>query len=940
MREAMGLASFGTLALKRTRSRWGLTLLSLVGIVLIVGLLVSIPVFTDSVGFHILRQELASYAYGNANPLLAMRYYRVPNAPEAMSVGRALETADWLGAVTSREIGLPIKQRYVQLGSHAFTLRALPEDTRYAQRELRQVRVNCIIDSEEHIEVIEGRPFAEADTADELLVWARPELLSALGARPGEVFEFLNYNAVPDDKVMRVRIAGSWQATDPSGPFWYRDPHDLLKDEFLTTEAAFTRWVAPFMPQQTDFSFWYYVMDDGRMRFDRVDQYSAGVQASQFRAEGMIPSLRVDRTPIEPLQDVQRRTAVLRRLLYGFSLPIMGLLLFFVASIASIAVRYQRNELAILVSRGTSRLQVLAIAAMEGCIHIACAAPMGMLLSLAIAEVTALNSSFLSFDRREPLALATQALDWRLVALASTISLGARLIPSLRGAARTIVTYGRERARATWGDITLRALLSAILIATTAYAYNQLRARGTFGLVSYQPGEDNQVSDPLLFLAPTLFIFTAAWVSAQVFPWLMRLPDLLATLLPSTSLYLGFRNLARESQPYRAPLFLLAICLCLGAFEASIARSADVWLEDRIQYAVGADYAFTQTVSLDGPGPSGEGSWLLPPDSYRQLTGVHDATRVGRYIATPTIGRMPNLTLFGVDRLDFARVAHFRPDYAPVSLGELMNRLGATEHGLLVTREFLARSALAPGDTVTLDVLIETAIQRIPFEIVGTLEYFPTANPAEGGFAVANLDYIFDQCGGVFPHSIWLRTDPEVAATALWDELTALGVVGKDKMDAHAMLEEDRQSLERVGIFGNLSVGFVTGSILACLGLFIYTFASLRGRVRRFTILRAMGLGLHQVLATVSIEYLVVVLYGVLAGTAAGIAASRLYVPYFQFTDHPAQQIPPFTPQIAWSQILWIAAGYLLILVLAEAVVLWHATRREVFRALRIGDEE
>ena len=83
----MGLASFGTFAFRRARSRWGLTLLSLVGIVLIVGLLASIPVFTDSVGFYILRQELASYAFGNANPLLAMRYYRVPNAPEAMSVG-------------------------------------------------------------------------------------------------------------------------------------------------------------------------------------------------------------------------------------------------------------------------------------------------------------------------------------------------------------------------------------------------------------------------------------------------------------------------------------------------------------------------------------------------------------------------------------------------------------------------------------------------------------------------------------------------------------------------------------------------------------------------------------------------------------------------------------------------------------------------------------
>jgi len=857
-----------------------------------------------------------------------------------MSLARALETADWLGAVTAREVGLPIKQSYVQIGSHALTLRALPEDTRYAQRELRQVRINCIPGSEQQIEVTEGQPFTDADTADELLVWVRPELLAEVGARPGEAFELLNYNAVPADKVMRVRIAGVWQAKDPLGPFWYRDPHDMLKDEFITTQGAFARFVTPFMPQQTDFSFWYFVLDDGRLRFDRVDQYSAGVQAAQFRAEAMIPNLRVDRTPIEPLQDVQRRTTVLKRLLFGFSLPTMGLLLFFIASMASIAVRYQQSELAVLVSRGTSRIQVLAIAATEGLVHITLAAPLGVLTSLGIAEVTAWNSSFLSFDRREPLALATQALDWRLVALASAVSLGARLVPSLRGAARTIVTYGRERARASWGNITLRIMVSAILIATTAYAYEQLRSRGTFGIMSWEPGASNTISDPLLFLAPTLFIFTTAWIASQVFPWLMRLPDLIVTLLPSVALFLGFRNLARESEPYRAPLFLLSICLCLGAFEASIARSADIWLVDRIQYAVGADYAFTQTVSLDGEGPSGEGSWLLPPDTYRHLTDVRDATRVGRHVATPLVGSMSSLTLLGVDRLDLPRVAHFRSDYAPASLGELMNRLGANERGILVTPGFMRRSALGPGDTLALDVLVEMAVQRIPFEIVGTLDYFPTVNPSEGDFMVANLDYIYDQCGEVFPHSIWLRTDPDLEATTLWDELTRLGVVGKDEMDARAMLAEDQQRLERVGIFGSLSVGFAAGSALACLGLFTYTFASLRGRVRRFTILRAMGLGLNQVLATVSIEYLVVVLYGVLAGTVAGIAASHLYVPYFQFTENPAAQVPPFVPEIAWSQILWIAGRYILILVLAETVVLWHATRREVFQALRIGDEE
>jgi len=82
----MEYLSFLVLALKRMRSRWALALLSLLGIILTVGLITSIPVFTDSVGFQILKQELAKYAYGNANPAVALRYYRVPSAPETMTM--------------------------------------------------------------------------------------------------------------------------------------------------------------------------------------------------------------------------------------------------------------------------------------------------------------------------------------------------------------------------------------------------------------------------------------------------------------------------------------------------------------------------------------------------------------------------------------------------------------------------------------------------------------------------------------------------------------------------------------------------------------------------------------------------------------------------------------------------------------------------------------
>ena len=936
----MSYLSFLGLALKRVRSRWVLTLLSLLSITFTVGLMASIPVFTDTVGFSILKKELARYAFGNANPPLAMRYYRVPSAPEPMSMQQAMETATWLGLLTAQEVGLPIARTYVQIGSHAFMMRALPEDTRYKERDLRLVRINCVPGAEEHIEIIEGLPFAQGDTADELLLWGRPEFLDKLGVHPGEVFELFNYNAVHPDVPLRFRVAGTWRAKDPQEAFWYRDPHDLMAEEFLTTVGAFARFIAPYMPQQIDFTYWYYVLDEGKIRFADVDRYVKGVQLAQYKAEAMLPNIQVDRSPIEPLKDVQLRTRVLKRLLFGFSLPVMALLLFFVGTIASISVRYQQGEIAMLMSRGASRTQTLAISALEGLIHIALGAPLGVLASLGMARAMSLNSSFLSFDRSEPLPLATQALDWRLIGAALAISLLARLVPAWRATQTTVVTHGRERARSRRWDVGLLLMFDLLLIISTAYAYHQVRTRGTFGLVSWEP-QSGVMNDPLLFLAPALFVITVGVLAAQLFPLLMRLPDLVGGVLPSTSFYVSLRNLARQSGAYTTPLFLLTVCLCLGAFEASVAQSADSWLVERWRYKVGADFAFTQGVEpAEGfGGPVGQDSWLLPVEQYRKLPGVEDATRVGDYVAIPARADLPRVRLLGVDRVDLARVIYWKDEYAPESLGELLNRL-AQYNGLLVTRKFLQRSALSLGDTLELDVLLPEGGQRMSFVIVGVFDQFPTMYEDQATVMVANLDYVFDQCGGAQAHSIWLRTKPDTDPWKLRQALKAMRVVPVNEADSRTMIREELQRLERVGIFGHLTIGFLAGSLLAWLGLLIYTFASLAGRVRHFTILRAIGLSLEQVLASLSIEYLAVIIYGVIAGAIAGIATSKLFLTYFQFTEDPSIQVPPFTPQIAWRQISWIVVAYFGVLLVAVAIVLLRAARREVFQALRMGDEE
>ncbi|MFO7917088.1 MAG: FtsX-like permease family protein [Anaerolineae bacterium] len=938
----MLFVSLFNLVLKRARRHWLLTLLSIIGTAVTVGLIASIPIFSNSVGMRILREELAEDAYGGSPPM-AIRYYRVPSSSNVMTVQQALDVGEWLGSMTRREVGLPIARTYTQIGSHALTIQPLPDDTRYEERDLRQVRINCILDVEDQIEIIEGQPFSAADEVDELLIWTRPEMLEKLGAQVGERFQLFNRNAVHPDQPTTFRIAGTWRAKDPEDAFWYSNPHKLLEREFITSLEDFSRFVAPIMPQQTDYTFWYYVLDENRLRFDDTDLYAKGVRIAEQRASTRLSNIRVDRSPIEPLRQVQRRTTVLERLLFGFTVPVIVLLLAFIGSIAIISVRYQRNEIAILMSRGGSHIQLFVLNLMTGLLHIVLGTPLGLGLGLIFAQGKSLNTGFLTFDRHTPLPLATQGIDWRLVGLALLFSLAARLIPTLRASGKTIVTYGRTRARSENPHTAARIALTLLICAVSAYAYYRIQQRGTLGLVTWQTdaeaANDTAVNDPLVFLAPSLFIVAAGLITALLFPLLMRIADVVGQFL-SPSLYLGLRELARQTGAYTSVLFILIFCLALGTFEASIARSADSWLEDRLRYQVGADYSFEQGVAPpESDGPTGVDSWLIPVEEYRKLPGVTDATRVGHHTALSLPDDMPSVDLLGIDRRDFGRVAHFRRDYASLPLGELLNRLAQEPNALLITPDYLERATLSVGDTLPLEVYVEGAAKRMEFTIVGTIEHFPTTYPAEGPVAVTNLNFIHDQCGGAQPHGIWMRTEPDADIERLEESLERMGVVAVNEQNYREMLAEDMQRLERVGIFGNLTVGFLSGSALAWLGLLLYTTASLIRRVHRFTILRAIGFMVRQILSTLSVEYFCVIAYGLLAGAAAGIAASKLFVPYFQFTDNPDMQVPPFIPHIDWQRLVWIALVYFVVLAISEVVVLANTTRREAFQALRMGNK-
>jgi putative ABC transport system permease protein len=617
--------------------------------------------------------------------------------------------------------------------------------------------------------------------------------------------------------------------------------------------------------------------------------------------------------------------------------------------LSSVTAQFQREEAAILASRGAGRGFLLGLAIYETLLLMGVGTPLGFGLGYLMARVMGLASDFLAFARRSEFPATLLEADWRILGLALLILVGARLAPTVNAARAGIVRHLRERSRPRAFSAPLKFAIDLVLVGVTVYAYQQLSQRGTLGIIGWEPSGD-PFRDPLLLLAPSLFVFTTALVLTHLFPLAMRPLDRRGGRLKSFPAFMALRALYRQGGHYTSSLFLVMVCLTLGAFYSSMALSLNEWLEARIRYQVGTDYRFEQGMpppSMGGPSefdpvadPEVVNAWLLPTSDYLALPGVEEAARAGEFAANPRVSMAQEGVFLGIDRLDFPQVAYFRDDFTRAPLGALMNRLGMYPQGVLVSSRFLQRHNLLEGQQLALDITLDYDAYEVPFLIVGVYDYFPTAYPADQEVFVGNLDYLFTQTGIETFHQIWLKTEPDANPAAIAEAVLGLGVYPIKQADARARILLDEERVERIGLFGVLSVGFVATALLACLGLLVYTYASLQGRLQQIGVLRAIGIQTRQVLSMVSLEYAAVIAYSIVAGVALGILTSYLFVPFFRVSGDPAFALPPFVRYIAWGKIGWLTAVFTVALALSQAIILYAATRRDVFQILRMGQRE
>ncbi len=951
---------------QRQRSYLGLVLALAAGFIVAVALVVSIPLYADAVGYRILRTELQPEADGSQRPPFAYMFSRSAANNDVIPLDGYRRADSYFSRSAAQDLGLPtqVMVRYATSDK----LRLLPVQGKPKEgEELTWVNVGFASGIDPKIEITDGaapRP-AAADGSVEVMI--NEHMAEQLGLQVGEEYRVLEKGSDANPVKLPIRIAGVWRARDPGDPYWFIRP-ESLEDVLLMPEQSFTARVLNQGPRALYQAIWYLVLDGKDVRSRHVLALDARITATLRYADALLPDTQLRISPREALERQYTQVRLLTLSLVIFSIPILGLIAYFIIMVAGMVVQRQQNEIAVLRSRGVSRSEVLGIYLLEGVVLGAASLVIGVFLAQYVAQLMGWTRSFLLWTPRAdtPVELSPESIRAGLWVIGLTLV--ASVLPALGAAGHTIISYKQERARSIRRPLWQRAYLDVLLLIPAYYGYQQLKERGTISILGQGGAASDPFSNPLLILTPALCLLALGLLCVRIFPLLMGMAGYIVNRLPGVSGLLALRYLTRTPRAYTGPVLLLILTLSLATFTASMAKTLDSHLNDQVLYDVGAEMRVVDlgqsTEAPGGPGGAGAASGqggagaqgqsapeapkpsddqpkflFLPVSEYLKIPGVTAATRVTRSPTEAQVGDdRQNGTVLGIDRLDFPGVTHWRNDYAPQPLGALMNGLGANSNGVLVSRQYLRAQGLGVGSKLNLQLHDVDTAKAVPFVVVGELNYFPTLYPEDGPFFVVNADYLFEAEGGLFPYEVWLDVKPGTTKQAIELGMTKLELrsIVSDEAPKTIVTAQDRP--ERQGLYGLLSVGFLASALLTGLGFLFYSVISFQRRFIELGMLRAIGLSIRQMALLLLFEQVLIIGMGILAGTALGVGVSRYFIPFLQVRGGEHAQTPPFVVLIAWDQIQVIYLIFAVLLGLALSIVAALLLRMKIFQAVKLGE--
>ena len=258
---------------------------------------------------------------------------------------------------------------------------------------------------------------------------------------------------------------------------------------------------------------------------------------------------------------------------------------------------------------------------------------------------------------------------------------------------------------------------------------------------------------------------------------------------------------------------------------------------------------------------------------------------------------------------------------------------------IVVSSSLTSATGIGVGDAFT----IEVSQRYIPVVVRDTVSYFPTMNPRTGlGYVLIDLDLLLERLnmlsptGAVAPNELFIKEAPG-ADYAVRSVLYSMVLTGSQVRDREWQAGASQlDPLVSAGWQAMVALSIVIIVFTAGLGYVVYLLSFARSNRNQMGFLQAMGLTRGQVTGLLSVEHLLVAVFGLGLGTWAGYEMSRIMVSALAVTDAGLPVVPPFILTTNWQIMGAVYAGLCAIFAAALLVVNRGIARLDLYAISRL----
>ncbi len=692
---------------------------------------------------------------------------------------------------------------------------------------------------------------------------------------------------------------------------------------------------------------WYFAGDYTRFDLDQIEETIAGLEElnKNIFTWGLTGNVSTVTPPIEQYISYFENVQSINVLLAFFYSPILILVVFFIFMISKFVVENDKNEIAMLNSRGASRKQILTLYLIQGGLVTLIGVIIAPLLAVFICRLLGASSGFLEFGQNAPMKINLSASAYVFGILAGALAISTMLVPVFRAAKVEIVQFKRKIKASHIGTV-ISAVVAAVLGGLAVYAYYVLVYQGE-GLLTEKGG-----IQPLAYVFLISLFASVGLIFTLIYPLFLKLFLLIFGKKSSASTYSAFSRISKLEIKEKFVVIFLTLTIALGVFSSISARTLNGNMQNTIRYRypcdIIAEVKYYKTSNSEK---------LNMPYLFEDIEGI-DATKI-------TTGNNPRInTSFGnkltsdIDFMalnpeEFGNIVTWDDSILPLPLKNYLDLLAENPQGCIISPNTAAALGnLKVGDSVLIrpdSSLNGGAV--IVSEVLAIVDAWPTyystidvvGGTPKNNFLVVVNSSACDKVAENLPYKVWMNTDKTVSE--LKQITISKGVEFKTSARLVNIVNGAREvylgeiNPIRQAVNGSLSLGFIAVILICAIGFIIYWAISIKSRTLQIGTMRALGMSFKDVFKMIMLEEGLLCILPLVLGIAAGILSGFLFTPLLQSAFESMGQMPEYKVLFETSDLVKLLVLFAILIAITVVAAIVMLKRIKAASAIKLGEE-